>query len=79
MYYGGIKMNTSITVRIGDEMKNELEKLSKYEHRAVSDLIRDSLEKYISIQKFRKLRSKVLPFAESQGILTDEDVFNLIS
>ena len=71
-------MNTSITVRIDDEMKDELEKLSEYEHRAVSDLIRDSLKNYISIQKFRNLRSKVLPFAESQGILTDEDVFNLI-
>ena len=72
-------MNTSITVRIEDGMKDELDKLSKEEHRAVSDLIRDSLKNYISIHKFRKLRNKVLPFAESQGILTDEDVFTLIS
>ena len=72
-------MNTSITVRIDDKMKDELDKLSKEEQRAVSDLIRDSLKNYIAIHKFRKLRSKVLPFAETQGILTDEDVFNLIS
>jgi len=52
---------------------------TKEESKHVSDLVRESIQRYITIYKFRKLRNKVLPFAESQGILTDEDVFKIIS
>jgi predicted transcriptional regulator len=72
-------MNKAITVRIPDDMRKELEGLSKSEHKPVSDVIRESLRKYIAIHKFRKIRNMVLPFAEAQGILTDEDIFKEIS
>jgi len=72
-------MRQTLTVRIPDELRKELKKISKEESKPVSDLVRESLKKYIAIRKFRRLRNKVLPFAESQGILTDEDVFKLIS
>jgi len=68
-------MNQTITIRIPDNMRKELEKLSKAENKPLSDLVRESLKKYILINRFRKLRNIVLPFAESQGILTDDDVF----
>ncbi|MES0488809.1 MAG: ribbon-helix-helix protein, CopG family [Leptospirales bacterium] len=66
-------MSQTITVRIPDEMRNKLEELSKAEHKPVSDLVRNSLRRYISIYKFRQLRNMTLPFAESSGILTDDD------
>lgn len=72
-------MRQTLTVRIPDELRKELKKISEEESKPVSDLVRESLKKYILIRKFRRLRNKVLPFAESQGILTDEDVFKLIS
>lgn len=72
-------MNQTITVRIPDDMRKELEELSKSEHKPVSDVIRESLRKYIAIYKFRKIRNIVLPFAEARGILTDEDIFKEIS
>ncbi len=72
-------MNQTITIRIPDELKRELEELSKTENKPVSDLVRESLSRYVAIQRFRNLRNTVLPFAEAQGILTDEDVFSLIS
>ena len=72
-------MNQTLTIRIPDELKKELEELSKIEQKPVSDLVRDSLRRYVAIQRFRQLRNMVLPFAEAQGILTDEDVFKLIS
>ncbi len=72
-------MNQTLTIRIPDELKKELEEISKIEQRPISDLVRDSLRRYVAIQRFRQLRNMVLPFAESQGILTDEDVFKLIS
>ena len=72
-------MNQSITIRIPNEMKKELDELSKLEHKPVSDLVRESIRRYVAIRKFRELRKMVLPFAEAQGILTDEDVFNIVS
>lgn len=69
-------MNQSLTIRIPDTMRRDLENLSKVEKKPVSDLVRESLQKYLAVQKFRKLRNMVLPFAESEGILTDDDVFN---
>ncbi len=72
-------MNQTLTIRIPDELKKDLEEISKIEQKPVSDLVRDSLRRYVAIQRFRQLRNTVLPFAEAQGILTDEDVFKLIS
>jgi hypothetical protein len=31
------------------------------------------------VNRFRELRRKVLPFAEAQGLVTDEDVFRAVS
>ena len=69
-------MNQSLTIRISDDMRRDLDDLSKFENKPVSDLVRESLQKYLAVQKLRKLRNAVLPFAESEGVLTDEDVFN---
>jgi len=74
--YGVTIMNQSLTIRISDDMRRDLDDLSKFENKPVSDLVRESLQKYLAVQKFRKLRNAVLPFAESEGVLTDEDVFN---
>ncbi len=72
-------MKQTLTIRIPDELRKEILKISDSEAKPVSDLVRESLQRYISIYKFRQLRKSVLPFAEAQGLLTDEDIFKLIS
>ena len=72
-------MKQTMTIRISDELREELQEISKAEGKPVSDLVRDSLRRYIAIYRFRKLRNMVLPFAEAQGILTDEDLYKQIS
>ncbi|TET50454.1 MAG: ribbon-helix-helix protein, CopG family [Actinomycetota bacterium] len=72
-------MSDIISIRLPEDLRKKLQDISKNESRPVSDLVRESLKKYIAIYRFRKLRETVLPFAESQGILTDEDVFKIIS
>lgn len=72
-------MSQTISIRIPDNLRNELIEISEHEKRPVSELIRESLRKYIAIYRFRKLRNTVLPFAEAQGILTDEDVLERLS
>ena len=68
-------MSTTITIRVPDDLRSELEKISEAEDKPLSDIVRESLRRYVAIQQFRRLRKKVLPFAESQGLLTDEDIF----
>lgn len=70
---------TTLTIRLPEPMKNDLDALSKQEHKAVSDIVRESLRRTIAIEKFRAVRKKVLPFAEAQGLLTDDDIFEKLS
>jgi predicted transcriptional regulator len=70
---------SSLTIRIPDELRRELDKISKAKQQPVSDLVRDSLRRYVAIERFRELRKETLPFAEAQGFITDEDVFKAVS
>ena len=72
-------MNQTITIRIPDDLKEGLNELCRNENKAVSDIVRDSIKKYLAIYRFRRLRNMTLPFAEAQGILSDEDIFKMIS
>ena len=71
-------MDKIITIRVPDDLNEDLRKISEEEDKPISNLIRESLRRYIQIYRFRKLREKVLPFAEAQGFLTDEDIFNIV-
>jgi predicted transcriptional regulator len=72
-------MKQAVTVRLPDDLHKELQQISEAEAKPVSDLVRESIQRYVSIYNFRRLRNTILPFAEAQGILTDEDVFKSIS
>lgn len=73
-----LTMNT-LTIRLPEELKDDLQKLSEEQSKPISDIVRESIRRYVAVEKFRALRKKVLPFAEAQGFLTDEDVFKAIS
>ncbi len=68
-------MKRPITVRLPDDLRKELQDISSRGNIPVSDIVRESIRKYISIHRFRRLRNRVLPFAEAQGLLTDDDIF----
>ncbi len=72
-------MNQTLTFRIPDELREELQEISRAEGKPISDLVRESLRRYIAIYRFRKLRNMVLSFAEAQGTLTDENVYKEVS
>ncbi len=59
-------------------MRRELKSLSKAENKAVSDIVRESIRRHVALERFRALRKSVLPYAEAQGILTDDDVFRAL-
>lgn len=74
-----VEAMTTLTIRLPEELKARLDELSRREDRAVSDIVRESIRRYIAIERFRAVRKKILPFAEAQGLLTDEDVFKALS
>ncbi|MBI4701525.1 MAG: ribbon-helix-helix protein, CopG family [Deltaproteobacteria bacterium] len=72
-------MGDTVTVRLSARLKDELERLARDEKTSKSDIIRDAVARHLAVRRFRALRASVLPFAEAQGILTDEDVLKALS
>ncbi len=70
---------TTLTIRLPEALKAALDEISREENRAISDIVRESLRRYVAVERFRSVRKKILPFAEAQGLLTDEDVFRALS
>lgn len=70
---------TTVTIRLDPEMEHEIDELSRQLGRSRSDVIRDALRRQLALAKFEKVRRGLLPLAEAQGILTDEDVFAEVS
>ena len=73
-----VLLRSTLTIRLPEELRAKLEEISVAEKKPLSDIVRESLRRYVAIQQFRRLRRRVLPFAESQGLLTDEDVFEAL-
>ena len=70
---------SSLTIRIPQKLRRQLDNLSRDRQLPVSDLVRDSLRRYVAVERFRALRKKTVPLAEARGFLTDDDVFKAIS
>ena len=70
---------TTLTIRLPEALKTDLDEISREENKAISDIVRESLRRYVAIEKFRSVRRKILPFAEAQGLLTDDDIFKALS
>ena len=61
------------------ELWRELDKVAKEEGVSRSDLLRQSLEDFLFVRRFRRLRQRMMAAAQAQGIYTDEDVFTHVS
>ena len=70
---------STLTLRIPDDLKKQLEELSRLMQRPTSELVRESLRRYIVAEQLKAIRRKTVPLAEAQGFLTDEDVFKEVS
>jgi predicted transcriptional regulator len=72
-------MSTTLSVRIDKDLDKLLEQSARRTGRPKSELVREALRRQLSIESFQQIRNRILPFAESQGLLTDEDVWREIS
>ena len=69
----------TLTIRLDEKLEKALDRLARATGRTKSELAREALARQVSIARFRELRRRTLPFAEAQGLLTDEDIFEAIS
>ena len=69
----------TLTLRIPDDLKQQLEELSRQLQRPTSELVRESLRRYIVTEQLKAIRRATVPLAEAQGFLTDEDIFKAVS
>ncbi len=72
-------MSPSMTIRIPEDLRKRLLKMSRIERKPVSEIVRECIRRDLAVYEFRKLREMTIPYAEAQGIFTDEDVFKLFS
>lgn len=69
-----------MTIRLDPEMRAALDQLARETGRTQSDLAREALVRLLAVARFRLLRRQVLSETEKQaGVLTDEDVFSVVS
>lgn len=73
-------MKTStVTIRLDAKLQRDLDGLSRRLGRSRSELVRDAVRRQVALLRFEEARRQLLPLAEAQGILTDEDVFEIVS
>ena len=72
-------MAGTITIRVDAETERMLDRVVKLSGRTRSEITREALRRQLSLELFEQLRRRVVPFAEAQGLLTDEDVFKALS
>ena len=72
-------MRSTITISLPQQMRSELDSLSKADGISRSDIVRECLRDYMFIRRFRSTRKKMVEKASQLGIFTDQDVFDRVS
>jgi metal-responsive CopG/Arc/MetJ family transcriptional regulator len=66
-------------ISLPQAVRRELDKVAKEEGVSRSDVLRQSLEDFLFVRRFRRLRQRMMAAAQAEGIYTDEDVFTRVS
>jgi len=72
-------MRAILSVSVEPALKRKLERFAKDSKRKKSDLVKEALQRFLAEQEFRRLREESLSFGRKAGLLTDEDVYKVIS
>lgn len=70
---------SALTIRLDPELERRLSRAAKRSGRTRSEFVRDALRRQLAMAQLEDLRRRIMPFAEAQGYLTDEDVFHDVS
>lgn len=71
--------SSTLTIRLDEDLDRLLKKASKRLGRNRSEIAREALRRQLRVSQFEGLRSRIMPFAEARGFLTDEDITSKLS
>jgi len=71
--------SSTLTIRLDPDLNRQLARQAKRTGRSRSDVAREALRRQLAVAQFEQVRRRVMPLAEAQGYLTDEDVFRDVS
>jgi len=72
-------MRAILSVSVEPALKRKLERFAKDSKRKKSDLVKEALQRFLAEQEFRRRREESLSFGRKARLLTDEDVYKVIS
>jgi len=71
--------SSALTIRLDPDLNRQLARLAKRTGRSRSDVAREALRRQLAVAQFEQVRRRVMPLAEAQGYLTDEDIYRDVS
>ena len=72
-------MTQMITVTLQADIQVALDELSRSEGVSRDELVNRAVKQHLFLRRFRSLRERMTAKAASQGILSDQDVFDRVS
>jgi predicted transcriptional regulator len=72
-------MKAAVTIRLDADLERRLDEVCSRVGKTRSEVIREALRRQLAVMQFGQLRERIMPLAETQGYLTDEDVFRAVS
>ncbi|MDD3847525.1 MAG: ribbon-helix-helix protein, CopG family [Syntrophorhabdaceae bacterium] len=72
-------MRTVLSVSLSDKMAAELDHLAKVTGRNKSDIVKESLSIFLWETKFKQVKRRLAKKAKAAGVVTEEDVFKVVS
>jgi hypothetical protein len=72
-------MQDVITVLLPTELKQALDDVTRQEGISADEFVGEAIQQHLFSRRFRLLRERLLPKAQAQGVLTDQDVFDRVS
>jgi predicted transcriptional regulator len=72
-------MRETVTISLPPDVRRELDRIAKEDGLSRSDVLRQSLEDFLFVRRFRRLRQRMMASAQAEGVYTDEDVFTRVS
>jgi predicted transcriptional regulator len=72
-------MKAAVTIRLDEDLERRLEEAAQASGKSRSEIVREALRRQLSLMRFEQLRQRIMPFAEAEGFLSDEDVFRAVS
>jgi metal-responsive CopG/Arc/MetJ family transcriptional regulator len=72
-------MQETITINLPQDIRSALDEVLREGSQSPNELVCEALRNYLFIRKFRQLREHMTSKAQTQGIYTDQDVFDRVS